>query len=137
MPKPEKNPYESPYRCSYFEDKKLPARKLPKIAAWINANLPELEARTEPVTECTDTKIAGTRLRRHGKGRKGTRIGVSKRREVGGEVQATGHVSRHSPWLLYHSSGETYRGNYEVEGWLQDYLRARPEGLPDACKGGG
>lgn len=134
MSKKEKNQYESPYRCSFFETDKRPARKLPKIAAWINEHLPELEARTESVTECTDTEIAGTRLRRPGKGRKGTRLGVYKRMEIGGPVRATGHVSRHSPWLLYHSSGETYRRNYEVEEWLQDYLRERPKGLPYACK---
>lgn len=56
------------------------------------------------------TKLAGTRLRRQGKGRKGHRFKVYVR-----------GVERLSP-IFDHNSGETYRCNDDVERWLETYL---------------
>lgn len=81
------------------------ARRLKQIAAWINENRQELVATAEPSMCNTDRKIG--RLRWPGKGRKGSRIIV--RRKKTGEV------------LLDHNSAETYRSNKEVELWLDHY----------------
>lgn len=82
-------------------DKK--ARRLPAIAAWINANLAGLgiAARIERGYCNTDRKIG--RLRRPGKGRQGNRLIVTH----GGSV------------VLDHNAAETYRTNSEVEHWLR------------------
>ncbi len=87
-------------------------RTIKQIAAWINANLPELEARTERGHCNTDTKIPGTRLRRQGKGRWGTRIKVYRR---GAKPHGIARL------ILDHNNAETYRTTADVERWLHNY----------------
>ncbi len=90
------------------------ARRLAAIAAWINENLPALEARIERSYCNTDRKVG--RLRWPGKGRHGNKIIVTER--------ATGSV------LLDHDGAQTYRTNAEVERWLGGYLARRSDGAP-------
>ncbi len=85
------------------------ARRLKAIAAWINENLPELEARTERGHCNTDRKLAGTRFIHRGKGRWGTHLKVYWK------------VDRIRPFYD-HNSAETYRSNDEVERWLAGYI---------------
>lgn len=85
------------------------ARRLAAIAAWINANLSELEAVVEEGYSNTDRKIG--RLRWPGKGRRGTRIIVRRKRD--------------RTVMLDHNAAEVYRKNAEVEAWLTKYIEAR------------
>jgi hypothetical protein len=88
-------------------------RRLKVIAAWINANRPELCAEIERGYCNTDRQVG--RLRWPGKGRHGNRIKVFKR--------ADKYVGLKSPQpLLDHNAAETYRHNDEVERWLSEYL---------------
>lgn len=100
-----------------FSDVKPRARRLATIVAWINENRPELRVTMEPWTTSTDTKVAGTRFRRQGKGRKGHRFKVYRRE--GGPKDGIG-----SPKPIFdHESGEKYRCNADVERWLETYLK--------------
>jgi len=89
------------------------ARRLATIARWINKNLPELEAVIERDYVNTDRKLAGTRFVHRGKGRRGNKIIVYKRRN-------------RAP-LFSHSAAGTYRSNAEVERWLTEYRERRAE----------
>jgi hypothetical protein len=88
-------------------------RRLKSIAEWINVNLPEMAARIEEGYCNTDTKIAGTRFRRPGKGRRGNRLKVFRR--VAGVAQL------HKGPIFDHNAAETYRSNDDVERWLHNY----------------
>lgn len=83
------------------------APTLAALARQINAALPSLEAIAEPGKGyCnTDSRVAGTRFRREGRGRWGTLLTV--------RVRATGEV------LFRHNAAETYRHNGEVVAWLE------------------
>lgn len=97
-------------------------RRLSAIADWINANRPELRATVEKSSSSTDTKVAGTRFIRRGRGRKGNRIKIYLRE--GGPVDGIG-----APKPIFdHNAAETYRSNDEVECWLSDYLRCKEKG---------
>lgn len=86
------------------------ARKIPAIAVAIREEFPELRVECRPSTYNTDRKCHGGRIRIPGKGRKGTIIRV---------YNAAGEQ------LLSHHSGETYRKNYEVEHWVEEYRAGR------------
>ncbi len=80
------------------------ARRLKAIATYINATHGDALVAEIVTGFCnTDRKIAGTRLRRPGKGRYGNRLIV---KDKAGKV------------LIDHNAAETYRSNYEVESWL-------------------
>jgi hypothetical protein len=86
------------------------ARKLKTIAAWINDNLPELEARTRASHCNTDRQPRGCRYITHkGKGRRGTLISVYRRTDLVRPIYT-------------HDGAQTYRTNDEVERWLSDYV---------------
>ena len=88
------------------------ARRLKTIAKWINENVPELNATVQPSTYSTDRKIG--RLRWPGKGRKGNRLIVTRKR---GDVV-----------IIDHNSAETYRTNAEVEEWLARWIAGKCTG---------
>jgi hypothetical protein len=106
-------------------------RRLSTIAAWINANLPELEAKIERSSCNTDTKVAGTRFLRRGKGRRGNRLKVFRRQ--GGEVSKIGERRP----IFDHNAAETYRTNDDVERWLHNYSFCCKLGRHQATFGSG
>jgi hypothetical protein len=90
---------------------KLKNRRLKTIAKWINEHLaPELHAQVDSVFVNTDRpKPKGLRYRVHtGKGRHGNRLVV---RDGSGNK------------LLDHNAAEAYRYNWEVEMWLDEWVR--------------
>lgn len=80
---------------------------LQMLADEINMRFRDLEAKATPgAGYCnTDRKLAGTRLRHPGKGRRGTLL-VVKDRATGQEV-------------FRHNAAETYRRNSDVVYWIQ------------------
>lgn len=74
-------------------------RNLRDLANAINALDCDYTATVESWTSSTDTKIAGTRLRRAGKGRRGLRIYVK---------DASGKT------VIDHRNSETYRHTFEA-----------------------
>lgn len=87
------------------------APSLDKMAAFIEAQFPDLRTEIEPSWCSTDQKIPGTRLRRPGKGRSGRKLKVFRRAD--GEL------------IYAHNSAETYRRNAEVASWILDERRKR------------
>jgi len=77
--------------------------QLRTIAKWINQTMPGYSATVIRGYCNTDRKMAGTRLRRPGKGREGTRIIVIKAGIT----------------VLDHNAAETYRCNQEVFDWYE------------------
>lgn len=85
---------------------------MPKVAAWINENMPGLQAEACPWTSSTDRQLG--RLRSPGKGRKGYRLTINRLRDGGrGSIL----VER----LHRHTSSETYRESNDVARWLRRY----------------
>jgi hypothetical protein len=98
-----------------------PTRNHRQLAKWINENklVYSLERKRVRATvmsyrNSTDTKIAGTRFRRQGKGRQGLLLEI-----LVDEGDPIGH-----PACIYrHESGETYRRHSEAREWVEKYLR--------------
>lgn len=85
------------------------------LAAEIRALWPELDVRVERGYCDTDRKIPGTRLRRPGKGRWGSRIIV---RDPAQPTPPFG-LGR---MILDHNNAETYRTTSEVRAWIEDRI---------------
>lgn len=91
-----------------------PMRTMKQVAKYINTNtraLGGLTAETMAWTSSTDSKIAGTRLRRVGRGRKGTRIQIY--------AIAAGLMGGRA--LVFDQKPETYRRVHEVTDWLTSW----------------
>jgi hypothetical protein len=111
-----------PLPSSWHQAFKAP--QLATIAKWIN-ECTTLWATTYPTVYNTDTKIAGTRLRRPGKGRRGTILIVSTSEKEG--RASLSNRNYFEGLVLRHNSAETYRHNGEVVNKLHDYLTKHPE----------
>jgi len=96
-----------------------PTRNHRQLADWINANqLVDRRGRfvcatAEPVTTNTDTKVAGTRFRRIGRGRNGLRLIIWV--NGGSRLDPTNR-------LYEHESSETYRRHSEAREWIEKNL---------------
>jgi hypothetical protein len=103
-------------------------RRLAAIAAWVNEHtaLLGLRAVVRKTSVSTDSKIAGTRLRRVGKGRKGNEIEFWATRTL----EVPGHFGPNTviagALAHSHNAAETYRSNDEVERWLARYVKTLP-----------
>lgn len=113
------------------------APRLKKIAEWINEHT-TLFAEMDRGYCNTDSKVAGTRLRRPGKGRHGTCIKVFECEDHKWELvrKPFHHFNRKdhkrkypSGPLLDHNAAETYRRNSEVIFWLRIHIRDNPKVL--------
>jgi hypothetical protein len=101
-----------------------PTRNHRQLAAWINTRglvdvhgRPVL-ARVERVKTSTDSRVAGTRFRRIGKGRQGLLLEIW---PVGASRFLVGER------LFRHESSEAYRRHDEARVWVEQNLRkARP-----------
>lgn len=99
----------------------MKAPTLKQLADQINREFPDLIAIVYPANHplggwcSTDRKITGTRLRRPGRGRRGSRLIVSPRIRTGNPGQI----------VFEHNAAETYRTNQEVVDWI----RRRKAGL--------
>lgn len=97
---------------------------LKTLAAQIEKEFPDLVAIVYPANHplggfCnTDRKIPGTRLRRPGRGRRGSRLVVSIRPGHG-----DGRI------VFEHNAAETYRTNAEVVAWIERERRSRANGM--------
>lgn len=97
-----------------------PTRDHRQLADWINAHKivddrgRQVLARVERVTTNTDTKVAGTRFRRVGRGRAGLVLEIW---PVGAETW------RPDQRLYRHESSETYRRHGEAREWIEQNLR--------------
>ena len=85
------------------------APSLKQLADFINEWLPELEARVERITESTDRKYRGSRIRWPGAGRTGNRVLVYEKSD------------RTRP-IKEHNGAETYRHNGEFVHWIADQI---------------
>ena len=100
---------------------KLPStRNHRQLAVWINAQKLVDEsgrpvvASADRITTNTDTRVAGTRFRRQGRGRQGLLL----------EIWPVGADRWHSDQRLYrHESSETYRRHGEAREWIEQNLR--------------
>lgn len=113
---------------------------LKNLAAQINLLFPDLVAIVYPANHplggwCnTDRQIRGTRLRRPGKGRRGSRLVVSWRPGHGpdcldGQQHAFlgpgGNRCQRCEWdrtrvVFEHNAAETYRTNTDVVAWIRE-----------------
>jgi hypothetical protein len=109
-------------------DEKAP--NLIKIAEWINENT-TLVAKIVKGYCNTDSKIAGTRFIRKGKGRKGNQLIVAINARKLADAELWGVNAQHL--VFWHNSAETYHRNSQVVFWLQYYLRDNPKILK-TCK---
>ena len=100
-----------------------PTRNHRQLANWINAHGLVDEsghpvcARVERVTTSTDTRVAGTRFRRVGRGRQGLLLEIW---PVGADIW------RPELRLYRHESSETYRRHAEARDWVEQNL-SRPK----------
>ncbi len=98
-----------------------PTRNHRQLAAWINAQKlvdahgREVCARVDAVTTNTDTRVAGTRQRRIGRGRAGLVLEVW----LNGASLFDPSVGR----LYRHESSMTYRRHTEARAWIEQNLR--------------
>lgn len=97
-----------------------PTRDHRQLANWINVHeLVDMRgrpvsARVERITTNTDSSVAGTRLRRVGKGRRGMLL----------EIWPIGASILDPDERLYrHASSETYRRHAEARAWVEQNLR--------------
>ena len=97
-----------------------PTRNHRQLANWINKHgLVDTEgnavcARIYRVTTSTDTRVAGTRFRRIGRGRQGLVL----------EIWLTDASTFDPTAKLYrHESSETYRRHDEARAWIEQNLR--------------
>lgn len=74
------------------------------LAREIKETWPWVDVKVESSWSSTDRKIAGTRLRHPGKGRRGSRITVSERGVI----------------VFDHDNSETYRTTAEVRQWFEE-----------------
>ena len=100
-----------------------PTRNHRQLAAWINAQRlvdaagREICARVDTITVNTDTRVAGTRQRRIGRGRPSLVL----------EIWLNGaSLFDPSARIYQHSSGETYRRHAEARAWIEGNLH-RPK----------
>jgi len=99
-----------------------PTRNHRQLAAWINAHhLVDADgraicARVDRVTTNTDSRIAGTRFRRIGRGRGGLLLEIWL-------VEVPPHLPREEARLYRHESSETYRRHAEARAWVEQTLR--------------
>jgi predicted nucleic acid-binding Zn-ribbon protein len=107
-------------RCGCGNEVFKPTREtIRTLAAEIRQRWPELDVKVEASRANTDRKIPGTRLRRPGKGRAGTRIIVRDPRQ-------RDETWMHLPVvLLDHDNAETYRRASEVRAWIEQYALTR------------
>lgn len=98
-----------------------PTRNHRQLANWINANKlvddrgRPVAARVDRVTTNTDTRVAGTRFRRVGRGRKGLLLEIW----LIDPPPGTGDEGR----LYRHESSQTYRRHDEARAWVEQNLR--------------
>jgi hypothetical protein len=100
-----------------------PTRNHRQLASWINTHKlvddrgRSVVARVDRVTTNTDTKVAGTRFRRVGRGRPGLVL----------EIWPVGADTWRPEQRLYrHESSETYRRHGEARVWIEQNLRRAP-----------
>lgn len=99
-----------------------PTRNHRQLAAFINkhklvdADGRLVVARIERVTTNTDSRVAGTRFRRMGRGRKGLLLEIW---PAGAKVFMPDPADR----LFRHESSETYRKHSEARAWVEQNLR--------------
>jgi hypothetical protein len=105
--------------------KLLPTRNHRQLANWINQQKlvdnrgRPVVARIERVTTNTDSRIAGTRFRRVGRGRSGLVLEIWPAHAK--------LVMPHPEERLYrHESSETYRRHDEARAWVEQNLRRKP-----------
>jgi hypothetical protein len=101
-----------------------PTRDHRQLAAWINElrliddRGREVCARVDRITTSTDVKIAGTRQRHVGRGRRGLVL----------EIWLRGTSILDPIGRLYrHESSQTYRRHAEARAWVEQNLRAKEE----------
>ena len=98
-----------------------PTRNHRQLANWINEHqLVDdrgrlVTARIERVKTSTDSRVAGTRFRRIGKGRQGLILEIW---PAGAKL-----LARTEERLYRHESSETYRRHDEVRAWVEQNLR--------------
>lgn len=104
---------------------KLPlTRNHRQLADWINEqqlvdeNGRPVTARVESVTTNTDTRVAGTRFRRIGRGRRGLLLEIWLSR-------APLFMPDPEDRLYRHESSETYRKHSEARSWVEQNLRPK------------
>lgn len=99
-----------------------PTRNHRQLAAFINAHkLVDDRGRTvvvriERVTTNTDTRVAGTRFRRVGRGRRGLVLEIW-------SASAKLFMPNPEDRLFRHESSETYRKHSEAREWIEQNLR--------------
>lgn len=105
-----------------------PTRNHHQLAAWINARRVldaagrEVCARVDAITTSTDTRVAGTRQRRIGRGRVGLVL----------EIWLNGaSIFDPSACLYRHESSGTYRRHDEARAWVEQNLRFAGKLHPD------
>ena len=109
---------------------KLPAtRNHRQLADWINEQGlvddrgHSVVARVQNVVTSTDTKVAGTRFRRAGQGRKGLLLEVWL-------ADAPTRVPFEERRLYRHESSETYRKHSEARAWVEQHLQRAKDRPP-------
>lgn len=107
-----------------------PTRNHHQLARWVNERgLVDdqgraVVARVERVTTSTDTKVAGTRFRRPGRGRRGLVLKIWLARVPESQSQVWPQSVREA-LLFSHESSETYRRHAEARAWIEQNLRPR------------
>ena len=102
--------------------KLAPTRNHRQLAHWINEQKLVDEqgrpvvARVDSVTTNTDTKVAGTRFRREGRGRNGLLLEIWL-------ADPPARVPFAERRLYRHESSETYRRHREARTWVEQNLR--------------
>lgn len=109
-----------------------PTRNHRQLAAWINSRRlvdvhgREVCARVDAITTNTDTRVAGTRQRRIGRGRPGIVL----------EILLNGaSLFDPSARLYRHESSGTYRRHAEARVWVEQNLRSAGTRLVDGSRG--
>ena len=98
-----------------------PTRNHRQLASWINDQKLvdkrgySVVARTSSVVTNTDTKVAGTRFRRVGRGRKGLLLEIWL-------ANPPARVPFEERRLYRHESSETYRKHSEARAWVEQNL---------------
>ncbi len=93
-----------------------------QLARWINEHKlvdgrgRPVVARVDRVTTSTDTRVAGTRFRRVGRGRRGLLLEIRL-------VEIPSYLPREEARLYRHESSETYRRHAEARAWVVQNLR--------------
>ena len=96
-----------------------PTRNHHQLARWINAHKlvddrgRAVVARVDRVRTSTDSRVAGTRFRRVGRGRQGLVLEIWL-----ADASSLGPVAK----LYRHESSETYRHHGEARAWIEQHL---------------